>query len=280
MTQKAKAENENLGIVIRPQPTAFEQMMDLQCDLRAEAGLEPPRHWKKNRETPEWTKNICRKLRNTILKSVLKLRPNGRVNWRNFGRCVGLMERYRTFLAKDVPAMLKADGLDKVSKKRWAKIEPLLGEEKMRQYYLKILERPADDQTPAFDLWTIALERQMVNLEKQKQMAFYHLTSQSAKTGAMFMKGMGEGYCIFLNEEGQFSGDDRRADIHCELLAWQFDIEKMRKSVLPATRKKLFAEIQKLPEFKNKTQDWFDDVCKDIKLSLTRRGRPTQFARP
>ena len=128
--QKAKDENKNLGVAIGPQPTVFEQMMDLQCDLRAEAGLKPLPHWKKSRETPEWTKNICRKFRNTILKSVLKLRPNGQVNWRNYGRCIGLMERYKTSLAKDVPAMFKADGLDKVSKKKWAKIEPLLGEEK------------------------------------------------------------------------------------------------------------------------------------------------------
>ena len=280
MTQKAKAENKNLGIAIRPQPTVFEQMMDLQCDLRAEAGLKLLPHWKKSHETPEWTKHICRNFRKTILKSVLKLRPNGQLNWRNYGRCIGLMERYKTFLANDVPAMFKADGLDKVGKKKWAKIEPLLGEEQMRQYYLKILERPADDKTPVSELLTIALGRQLENLEKLKQMAFYHLSSQSAKTGAMFMKGMGEGYSIFLNEEGQFSGDDRRADIHMELLAWQFDIEKMRKSVPPVTRKKLYRKIQEIPEFNFKTQDWFDDVCKDIKLSLTRRGRPTQFSRP
>jgi len=255
-------------------------MMNFQCEMRAESGLEPLPHWTPKRETPQWTKNICLKLRNTILKPILKLRPKGKVNWRYYGRCIGIMERYKAFLTNDVPKMLKEDGLDNISNMRWAKIQPLLGEEEARQYYLKVLERPANDKTPLLELFAIVLERQMTNLEKQKQTAFFHLASQSVKTGALFLKGMSEGYAAFLNEEGEFSGDDRRADIHLELIAWQHDIEKMRKSVLPVTRKKLFGEIKKLPEFKTKTQDWFDDVCKDIKLSLGRPGRPWQFSQP
>jgi hypothetical protein len=281
MKKKTKAENVNVGIVIRPQPTAFELMMNFQCDLRAEAGLAPLPHWKKTRDTPEWTKNICRKFRNTILKSVLKLRPkNGIVNWRNYGRCIGIMERYKVFLAKDVPKIFERDGLDEVSDEKWAKIQPLMGEEEARQYYLKLLERPADDKASLPELLEIAIERLVVNLEKQKQIAFFHATCQDAKTGAMFMKGIGEGYTAFLNEDGEFSGDDRRANIHLELVAWQYDIEKMRKFVLPVSRKKLFGEIKKLPEFKDKKQNWFDDVCKDINLSMGRVGRPWQFARP
>ncbi len=96
----------------------------------------------------------------------------------------------------------------------------------------------------------------------------------------MFLKGMGEGYTAFLNEEGEFSGDDRRADIHLELIAWQHDIEKMRKSVLPKTRNDLFREIKKLPEFKTKTQSWFNDVLKDIKLTGWKKGHPYQFSTP
>jgi hypothetical protein len=278
MKQISKPENEDMGIRIRPQPTAFELVMNLQCDLRAEAGLKPLSHWKQTRETPQWTKNICRKLRNTILKSVLKLRPNGKVNWRNYGRCIGIMERYKTFLAKDVPRILKKDDLDKISQKKWAKIQPLLGEEQARQYCLKILQRPANDDASLSELLETALERQMANLEKRKQIAFYHLPSQDAKTAAMFMQGMSEGYTIFLNEDGEFAGDDRRVDIHLELIAWQHDIEKMRKSVLPVSRKKLFGKIKKLPEFKNKKQDWFNDVCKDINLYMGRPGRPWQFS--
>jgi hypothetical protein len=281
MSRKAKTENENMGVVIRPQPTAFELMMDVQCELRAKSGLTSLPHWKQTKESPEWVKHICVKLRNTILKSVLKLRPKDNVvNWRNYGRCIGFIERYKIFLAKDVPRILNEEGFDNVSEEEWAKIQPRLGEEQMREYYLKILERPADDKASLSELLDIAIERQMTNLEKMKQIAFFHLGSQSAKTTAMFLKGMSEGFKIFLNDNGEFSGDDRRADIHLELIAWQFDIEKMRKSIPPKSRKILFGEIKKLPEFKGKTQDWFDDVCKDIKLSIGPRGRPWGYSKP
>lgn len=279
MKRKAKNKNTKLGTAKHSQPTVFEIMMNLQCDLRAEAGLTPLPHWTKTRETPTWTKNICRKLSNTILKSVLKLRPKRKVNWRHYGRCVGIAERYKTFLAIDVPQILKKEGLHKISKKQWQRIQPMLGEEEARQYYLKVLERPKNDQTPLPELVEFAHEKQIAYLEKIKEIAFFHLASQSAKTAHVFLKGMSEGYTAFLNEDGQFSGDDRRADIHLELIAWQYDIEKMRRSLPQKNNKHLVTELKKLPEFKNKTPDWFNDVFKSIKLSIGRRGRPVEFSR-
>jgi hypothetical protein len=280
MKSKAKIKNKDMRIAKKSPPTAFELAMNLQCDMRAEAGLKPLPYWKQTLKTPQWTKNICRNFRNTIFKSVLKLKPNRKVNWRYYGRLIGIMERYKTFLATDVPRILKEEGLNKISDKKWGEIQPLLGEEEARQYYLKILGRPADDNTPSSELVEIILGKQLAYLEKNKVTAFYHLSSQDAKTTAIFLKGISEGYAAFLNEEGQFSGDDRRADIYLELLAWQYDIEKMSKSVLPKTSNHLIEELKKNPEFKNKTHDWFRDVFKDIKLSVGRRGRPRKFSCP
>lgn len=281
MNQKAKNENEKHGTAKCSQPTVFELLMNLQCDLRVEMNLEPLPHWKQTSQTPDWAKIIYRKLCSTILKSVLKLRPKSKtkVNWRNYGRIIGLNERYKTFLAKDAPQILQREGFNKISKKKWDKIQPLLGEEDARQYCLKFLDRPANDNTSLSELAEIVLRRQLENLEKQKQIAFWHLANQSAKTVAIFLKGMGEGYTVFLNEEGEFSGDDRRAGIHLELIAWQYDIEKMRRLVPHKTSNHLIGELKTLPEFKNKTQDWFQDVFKDIKLSIGRRGRPWQFSK-
>jgi hypothetical protein len=280
MKQKAKIENMNLGIAKKSPTTAFELMMNFQCDMRAEVGLEPLLHWEQVRQTPEWVKNICRNLRKTVLKSILKLRPKRKVNWRNYGRLIGIMERYKTFLAKDLPQILKEESFNRISDKKWDKIQPLLGEEEARQYYLKILERPANDGASLLELTELVLEKQLVRLEKSKETAFLHLSNQGAKTVKIFLKGMSEGYTAFMDEEGQFSGDDRRADIYLELLAWQYDIEKMRKSVLPKTSNHLIEELKKNPEFKNKTHDWFKDVFKDIKLSIGRRGRPWKFSCP
>lgn len=281
MRRKVKSNHEQSGTAKRSQPTAFEFMMNLQCDLRAEVGLEPLPHWKQTRQTPNWTKNICRKLRSTILKSVLKLKPKSetKVNWRYYGRSIGIMERYKTFLAKDVPQILEQEGFSQISEKEWAEISPRLGEEEARRYYLKHLKRPADDDTSLSALTDEALEKQWQHLEKLKQIAFFHLANQSAKTTAVFLKGMSEGYTAFLNEAGEFSGDDRRADIHLELLAWQYDIEKMRRLVPSRNNKHLIGELKKLPAFKTRTEAWFNEVFKDLKLSIGRRGRPLGFSR-
>lgn len=250
--------------------------MNLQCELRAEMNLAPLPHWKQTHPTPDWAKNICGKLRRTILKSVLKLRPKtqSEINWRNYGRCIGIIERYKVFLNRDVPRILEKEGLNDLSSEQWERIQPMLGEESAREYYLKILSRPADDPTPLEDLTELAIQKQLANLEALKQLAFFHIAHQSAKAGKLFLKGMSEGYTVFLNEDGEFTGDDRRADIHLELIAWQYDIEKMRRSVPQKQNKHLVRELRKLPEFKNKSDDWFKEVFKGIKLSIGQRGRP------
>lgn len=280
MKRKAKNQNEQLGVVKHSPPTAFELLMNLQCDLRAEMNLDPLPHWQQTRPPPAWVKNVCGKLRRTILKSVMKLRPKPEagINWRNYGRVIGIMERYKTFLNVDVPRILEKEGFNDISPERWEKIQPVLGEETARDYYLKVLKRPADDPAPLAELVGLAIEKQLENLEALKQVAIYHQASQSAKTVSVFLQGVGEGYTAFLNEDGEFAGDDRRADIHLELLAWQHDIEKMRRIIPTKNNQHLVSELKKLAEFKNKSGDWFKEVFKDIKLSIGSRGRPRKFS--
>jgi len=279
--RKAKKKSEQFGVVKHTPPTAFELVMNLQCDLRAEMKLDPLPHWQQTRPSSSWTKNICGNFRRTILKSVLKLRPKSttEINWRNFGRCIGIMERYKTFLNQDVPQILEKMGVNDISPEKWEKIQPLLGEENAREYYLKILKRPADDPTPLAELVELAQQNQWEHLEAIKKMAYYHIGQQGAKATNLFLKGMWEGYTAFLNEDGEFAGDDRRTDIHLELLAWQHDIEKMRRLIPQKNNQHLVSELKQLPEFKNKTQDWFKEVFKDIKLSIGPRGRPQKFPR-
>ena len=259
------------------EPTIFARMMDLQCELRDAAGMQPLPGWEKPGNTPDWAKIICIRYRQTILKSVVKLKPGRRVNWRNYGRCIGLMERYKTFIGKDVPNILKKEGLLKLSKEKQAKLDAALGEKEMRQYYLKLLNRRPTDRTSLAKLVEMALERQLENLERHRQEAFYNLTQQDAKTGKMFFKGMNEGYSIFLNEDGEFSGDDRRADVYGELLAFQYEVEKMRRTLPAKTRKDLRIELKKSPAFQDMGQEWFNDVCDEIKLSMKGVGAPHKF---
>jgi hypothetical protein len=259
-------------------PTVFEAAMNFQSDMRSELHLEPLPHWNRTCETPQWSKNICRNFGKTIFKPLRKLRPRRTVNWQNFGRLVGIGERYVTFVTKDVPRIFKEDGFDKMSEKRWQRIKERLGLDQMRKYFLKMLERPVSDKIADEELFYLAFEKQFADLERMKQNAFALAGEQTAKKRALFLKGLGNGFTMFLNEESDFSGDDRRTNIHMELLAWQHDIEKMQKSVLPKNNQHLIGELKKLPEFKTRTNEWFKDVFKDIKLSIGRRGRPPQYS--
>jgi hypothetical protein len=277
MKRKKKIENDKVRGAKKLQPTCFEMMANLQCEMHRQLRLSPPQYPEKTNESPAWAKNICQNFGKTIFKSIRKLRPNGAVNWRNYGRIIGICDRYLTFFKIDAPRMLKEDGLDKIGKERWKRMEARLGVNLAREHYLKILGPPADHEIPNQILFELVFENQIAHLEKIKQNAFAQVSEQSAKNNALFKRGVGEGYILFLNENAEFSGDDRRAGIHLELLAMQNDIEKMRKSVLPKTNQHLIGELKKLPEFKNRTQDWFKDVFKDIKLSIGRPGRPPKY---
>lgn len=259
------------------EPTIFARMMDLQCELRNAAGLEPLPGWESNNSTPEWAKNICIRYRQTILKSVLKLKPKGRVIWRNYGRCIGLIERGKVFYKHDVPKILKKDGLHRLSREKQAKFDAISGKEEMREYYLKVLKRPLSDKISLEELLTLAAQPKLEDLDKHRQVALYHVANQDAKTGQMFYKGMSEGYSIFLNEDGEFSGDDRRADVYGELLAFQYEVEKMRRTLPAKTRKDLRNELKKSPTFQDRGQKWFNDVCDEIKLSMKGVGAPHKF---
>ena len=261
----------------RMPPTAFELMMNYRCDMHMDLGIEPPPHWQKTRETPNWTKKIYQNFFKTILKPLLKLRPKRKVNWRYFGRIIGILERFKTFWMHDVEAILKAEGLDKISEAKWARIQPLLGEKLAREYYLKVLKLPAASIIGDCCLVEMMLLKQFLAMEKMKQNAFFLIISQDAKTTALFLQGMREGYTAVLNANGEFSADDRRASIHFELLAWQYDIEKMRRSVPQKYNKHLIVELKKLPEFKNKADSWFNEVFKDITLAIGKKGCPPAY---
>jgi hypothetical protein len=259
--------------MIRREPTLFARMMDINCELRDAMGLEPLPGWQPATATPEWVKNVCVRYRQTILKAVLKLKPQGEVNWRNYGRCVGLMERCKTFYQQDVPKILKEEGLHRFNKSQQAKYDEISGEEEMRQYFLKVLNQPLVDKISLPDLLTLVVTRQFEILDKHRQLAFYHIANQDAKTCKLFYTGMAEGYSIFLNEDGKFSGDDRRADVYGDLLAFQYEVEKMRRTLPAQTREDLRYNLGDWNETEYR-KEWFNDICDEIKLSMKSPGAP------
>lgn len=278
MKPKKKLGNSKLPTINRKPPTAFELMMNYRVDMHAEMGIEPPPFWEKTHATPNWTKKIYQNFSKTILKPLRKLKPmRNQLNWRYYGRIIGILDRFKTFWLYDVAAILKADGLDNFSDADWARIQPQLGEEIAREHYLKALKLPTESIISYECLVEMMLHKQFLAMDKMKQNAFHVVSLQDAKTTKLFLQGMAEGYTAVLNVDGEFSADDRRASIHFELLAWQYDIEKMRRAVPQKYNKHLVAELKKLPEYKNKADSWFNEVFKDIKLSIGKKGRPPDY---
>jgi len=249
----------------------------LQCELRDAIGAEPLPGWRANKSTPEWAKQICVRYRQTILKAILKLKPKGSVNWQNYGRCMGLFERCKTFYRHDVPRILKQDGLDKLTKRQQERFEAAAGEEEMRRYYSRVLKRPLDGKITVKDLLLPNMEQQLEAIENHRQVALFQISNQDAKISKLFYMGMSEGYSIFLNEDGDFSADDRRFDVYSGLLAFQYEVEKMRRTIPSKSRKDLRVELKKYPAFQDRGQEWFNDVCDEIKLSMKPPGAPHKF---
>lgn len=260
-------------------PSIFARMMNIQCELMEAMGLPPMDDWESTHPVPAWVKNTCIRYRQTIFKAVLKLKPGRRVNWRNYGRCIGLMERCKAFYAHDLPMILKREGLHRLTKRQQSVLDELSGEQEMRQYYLKKAKRPADDPISTEELAEIFSRQQIEQLNKHREIALYHIAKQDTKTQAIFWKGIEEGYSILLNPEGEFSGDDRRADVHGALLAFQYEVEKMRRTLPAKTRNDLRNEMVKLSLFQDNGQAWFNEVCKDVKLSMKGRGAPHKLTR-
>lgn len=236
----------------------------------------------KPKEWPKWSLNIIDRLRKTIMKPVLKLKPTGnQITWRNFGRIIGVLERGKTFFNYDAYQIIRKEGLDKITGSDWAKIKAKLGlgEEQLRQRFAKELNRPVTDDEPLEKLAEEFHVLRVANLERLKQGALDFVSQTNAKNVALFYRGLSEGYTIFLNEEGQFSGERGRTEIYMELLACQLEVEKMRRMLPAKSRNDLYDYIQQSTNLPPKRYKWFRDICDEICLSTKGAGHPFKFSK-
>jgi hypothetical protein len=255
--------------------TFFEQVTDIQVALAKEAGMViDPRLEKNKREVPKWCGGIVDRLKKTILKPILKLRPNGVMNWRNYGRMMGIVERYKTFILHDVERDFIEAGLDKLTEEKWEKIWAAFGKDKLRKRLIEILERPVADDEPLEKLVDEVLERQFYAIEKMREDACRHIAQQDAKVSALFFKGMAEGYTCFLDEAGKFVGDRGRTRLYFDFLAYRLEIERFRQSPPEKSRRDLQQWVIAQTGIKITNDDeWFDHFCDEISLSMKGVGR-------
>lgn len=255
--------------------TLFQQATDIQIELAESAGL-PVDHLpaRSGRELPKWSSKILEQFQKTILKPILKLKPNGTVNWRNYGKIIGIIERFKTFLVHDVEQIFIEEGFDKITDEQWERIRPQFGEEEARHHLVRVLERPVADSEPLGDLVAEAIERWFEHFEKSKSNALWHVAQQNAKATALFLKGMTEGYTCFLDENGGYVGDRGRTNMYLDFLAHRLEIEKYRRTMPVKTRRDLQQWIIEKAKIRIQNDDkWFDHFCDEICLSMKGVGR-------
>jgi hypothetical protein len=265
-------------------PTLLELADTIQFELASSVNLPvEQKPAKRRQEIPKWVQKITDGFRRTILKPVLKLKPKRKMDWQNFGKIIGVLSRQKTFLAVDIPRICKEDGLDKITAQQWAKIFPETDEAKLRQRLIKQLKRAVSDDEPLEKLVDEVMAQRIAGLERQRQNAFQQASQQSAKNCGKFLKGMAQGYELFLDNQCGLCGDRGRAEIHMEMLSSQYEIEKMRR-MLPARSlpdlQNFVAHSFKFHPDPEKAKEWFKDVCDDICLSMKGRGRPHKIVRP
>ena len=227
---------------------------------------------------PNWCKKDMTWLGKTILKPILKLRPSKKTTCQDYGKMIGILNRGITFWLEDVPKIIEAEGLDKISEEKWEMIQPRA---QLRAHIVKQLGRPVGDCELLDDLTVELSERLLVQLEEIRAQAFRFMAQRSAKDNAMFHKGMAQGYEAFLDVYGHFCGDRGRTEIYTELLSSMHEIEKMRR-ILPARNDSdLYEHLKPWYKFQSpndKARKWLKDVCDDICLYMKGgRGRPHKF---
>ena len=270
-SRRGTKQDRDRGMVI------FDQLQGIRSELIRGMGLPvPPEESVRANKMPAWSLEILNRLQKTILKRVVKLIPKGQVNWRNYGKMIGLIHRFTTFINKDAPRIVIEEGLDELGVEG---LVELLGKDRMRRHLVKMIGRPVADDESMTSLWNEAWRLQEESLKKIEMAAFSYLAHQEARATSLFLKGIGEGYTLFLDEECRFVGDRGRTDIYLELLAHQMEIERMRR-VLPArTRCDLYAHLARNFKFPSNGQRWLNDICDEIGLGMKSVGAPHKFLR-
>jgi hypothetical protein len=254
-------------------PTIFEQVWTMQERLN-QVARSPSNPTPATNEFPEWHSKILERLTKTILKPILKLKPRGTVNWRNYGKMIGLFERYKTFITHDVVRMFEKEGLDKITDQQWEQLEPLLGLDQLRERMPALLGRPVAVDEPLENLIDEALGRQFQHLDNLKSDAFRFLALQSPKTTSLFFKGMAEGYNCFLDVEGGYVGDRGRTRLYLDFLVHRMEIEKYRQTATGKSRHDLQNWVIHETGIRIPADpEWFDHYCDEIWLRMKGVGR-------
>ncbi|HUZ07746.1 MAG TPA: hypothetical protein VMV89_09695 [Candidatus Paceibacterota bacterium] len=243
----------------------------------------PPFPTRYAKDFPQWAHKIGDELTKTIFKGIVRMAPKdsqpNETNANKVGQMYGLMIRMVIYFWKEVPAQIERDGLNKLTPEQNQRLEKVIGLELLVPEASELAGRPVTNQEEIkkfirrrilkFLFQQVRLGLRMINFILHRQ----------AGEVFQFLSGMPKGFKGFLNTDGKFAGKGKRTEIFLLLLMFWPEIEEMRQSQPPKTRKFLLEWLEKI-EGKQLVVDpkVFYELCDDIDLDLAPPGHPASVS--
>lgn len=267
------------GTTVGPQHTLFGRVLPMMEAMRLailRAAEQPLPKEATKAQLPEWCHNIADELTCTVFKGIVNFAPrNGRYHARNCGQMVGFMIRAAHFYWRDVPAMLERDGLDKLTPEKRNKLEKMAGWEVAISHANQQAGRPIKTKAQLLKFKDSRMRQFVVRTIRITWRLSMFALHQPIEDVFQFLSGIPQGFTCFLKTDGEFAKTGKRTEVYFVLLMYWPEIEEMRQSQPPKTRKYLLNWLEKQEGRQLVTDEKiFFAICDDIDLDLTIPGRP------
>jgi len=227
-------------------------------------------------ELPACGHNIGDELTCTVFKGIINLAPQGgKYHARKSGQMVGLLIRAVFFFWKDVRSLSQRDGLDTLTQEQKKKLEKVAGWEVAMAQASQLAGRPIKTKAQLAKFWSCRLSEFVSRTVKAAWNLSKYALQQPAEDVFQFFSGVPEGFKCFLSTDGEFAKTGRRTEIFFMLLIYWPEIEEMRRTQPPVTRKFLLKWLEK-QEGKTlcESEFIFNGICDDIGLDMAPPGHP------
>jgi hypothetical protein len=228
---------------------------------------------------PEWGHNVANELTKTIFKGIVGMAPkkneSNEILAGKAGQLVGVAIRAAVFYGKEVPALIEREGLNKLTKEQNEKLEKMAGWELLLPHASELAGRPITGKAELIKFYGRRILHFAVQMARSNLVLIKLILYRPVEEIFRFLSGIPKGFKSFLKTDGEFAGKGKRTEIFLALLMYWPEIEEMRQSQPPKTRKYLLDWLEKEEGRQLVTDDKiFFELCDDISLDLTIPGHP------
>jgi len=224
---------------------------------------------------PEWCHKIADKLVLTIFKGYVGLAPQGNIDAGNYGRMVGFFLRAITHFCREVPAELKREGLSDLEPEKEKELESMIDIPALVAFASTKLQRPISNGDELIKAGGEELGRRVVGQAEFLLTFGRYLLNRPVAEQHEFLRGIPDGFILFLNNDGRFTGQRQRTDLYLWLLIYWPEISEMQKGEPPKTCKFLLDWLEKRVEEKLVGDaKQFYGLCGEIGLVMGPPGHP------